>query len=80
MDQLYKGVTGALSSISGLIVPSKVEQVVIREIQEMSPSAGKVFIRIAGLSGAAAVCLGAYGAHGKSFYYMQSTLLMCLYC
>ena len=29
---------------------------------------GRVFIRIAGISGVLAVILGAYGAHGKSWF------------
>ena len=55
--------TGVTSAVSHILTPSKVEQIIIREI-EMNPSSGRLFVRIAGLSGAAAVCLGAYGSHG----------------
>lgn len=42
---------------------AEVERVVVREVHEMLPSNGRVFIRLAGISGALAVALGAYGAH-----------------
>ena len=54
---------------AGKVVPglggSEVERVVVREIQEMLPQYGRGFVRLAGLSGAVAVGLGAYGAHGE---------------
>jgi hypothetical protein len=43
---------------------SEVERVVVREVQNMVPTNGRIFIRLAGISGALAVALGAYGAHG----------------
>jgi len=54
--------SGVASTVSHILTPSKVEQIIIREI-EMNPSSGRLFVRIAGLSGSAAVCLGAYGSH-----------------
>jgi len=39
------------------------EKVVVKEIQTMIPAAGMAFVRLAGLSGALAVAMGAYGAH-----------------
>lgn len=42
------------------------ERIIIKEIKEMLPRGGGMFIRIAGLSGALAVALGAYGAHSMS--------------
>jgi len=39
------------------------EKVVVTEIKTVMPAAGMVFVRLAGLSGALAVALGAYGAH-----------------
>ena len=44
---------------------AEVERVIIREVQTMFPANGRTFIRLAGLSGALAVALGAYGAHGN---------------
>ena len=44
---------------------AEAQTVVIREIKEMLPRGGGTFIRIAGISGALAVSLGAYGAHSK---------------
>jgi hypothetical protein len=51
-----------------------VEQVVVREVVETMPGTGKIFIRLAGLSGSAAVVLGAYGAHGKVDYDTSNAL------
>merc|ERR1712002_79673 len=47
------------------IVPfaRETEKIIIHEIQEMQPRHGQNFLRLAGLSGALAVGLGAYGAH-----------------
>ena len=42
----------------------------------MVPQYGKGFIRIAGLSGAAAVGLGAYGAHGGSNLHTVKRFIM----
>ena len=44
----------------------EVEKVIIREVQEMIPKSGKVYVRLAGFSGAIAVFMGAYGAHGNA--------------
>ena len=47
--------------------PKEVEKVtekVVVEVREMLPQ-GRAFIRLAGISGALAVGLGAYGAHGN---------------
>ena len=32
--------------------------------------ASSVFVRLAGVSGASAVGLGAYGAHGKNYFFL----------
>jgi len=39
------------------------EKVIVKEIPTILPAAGMVFVRLAGLSGALAVAMGAYGAH-----------------
>jgi len=39
------------------------EKVVVTEVKTMFPAAGMAFVRLAGISGALAVALGAYGAH-----------------
>ena len=45
-----------------------VETVIVKEVPvEMLPRQGLTFVRLAGLSGAIAVAMGAYGAHGQSF-------------
>lgn len=41
----------------------EVEKVVIKEIKTVMPQRGQLFVRLAGLSGALAVSLGAYGSH-----------------
>ncbi|ELT96345.1 hypothetical protein CAPTEDRAFT_168421 [Capitella teleta] len=41
----------------------EVERIVIREVSEMLPQGGRAYVRLAGLSGATAVIMGAYGAH-----------------
>ena len=43
----------------------EVERVVVQDFRSMLPASSQVFIRIAGVSGAVAVILGAYGAHGE---------------
>jgi len=46
--------------------PTKeVERIIVREVHDMLPARGHIFVRLAGLSGALAVAFGAYGAHGK---------------
>ncbi len=44
------------------------EKVVVRQVTEMFPRQGQSFVRLAGLSGAVAVIMGAYGAHGLYKY------------
>ena len=63
-DQILKTVDWLWKSIPKLVTPVEVERVVVHEIQEMIPQAGQYFVRLAGASGALAVILGAYGAHG----------------
>ena len=48
----------------------EIERVIVREVT-MAQS-GRAFVRVAGLSGALAVGLGAYGAHGQPGF-----LLLC---
>jgi hypothetical protein len=55
---------------------SEVERVVIREVQNMVPANGRIFIRLAGISGAVAVAIGAYGAHGIMCFYEN---IVCYY-
>ncbi|XP_005089582.1 transmembrane protein 256 homolog [Aplysia californica] len=62
MAELWSGLTGALHSLWDSVSPSKVEQVIIREVQ-MNPPGARTFVRLAGISGAIAVSLGAYGSH-----------------
>ncbi|KAH9514747.1 hypothetical protein Btru_023490 [Bulinus truncatus] len=72
MADIWKSVSGSLGSAVGVVTqylpPRKVDlpikEVVVRELQMLviSPSA-RLFIRIAGISGAIAVALGAYGSH-----------------
>lgn len=37
----------------------------VEQVTDMLPQRGRVFVRVAGLSGLAAVALGAYGSHGR---------------
>jgi len=39
------------------------KEIIIKEVHEMLPRTGMTFVRIAGVSGALSVALGAYGAH-----------------
>jgi len=39
------------------------KEIIIKEVHEMLPKTGQIFVRIAGVSGALSVALGAYGAH-----------------
>ena len=41
-----------------------VQRVVTREVEDILKLPGMEFVRFAGLSGALAVAMGAYGAHG----------------
>jgi len=63
MDAVWKVCGNITSSVGNILIPkvAQAEQIVIREVQ--MASAGRAFTRIAGLSGAAAVSLGAYGSH-----------------
>ena len=68
MDALWNSVgpiKNVVGSLGNLLTPkvAQVEQIIIKEVQ-MASSGGRAFVRIAGISGAAAVCLGAYGSHG----------------
>lgn len=63
MDSLLKVCSGITNSVGNILSPrvAAVESIVIREVGMATQ--GRNFIRIAGLSGAAAVSLGAYGSH-----------------
>ena len=55
-----------LKSIKPREVVKEVETVIEKEVSEMSMTrVPRFFVRVAGISGASAVMLGAYGAHGK---------------
>jgi hypothetical protein len=56
---------------------AEVERVVVREVQNMMPASGHIFIRLAGISGAVAVAMGAYGAHGENWFI--NVILILLY-
>ena len=67
MEGIVQSGANVVNSILGTLLTPKetVEKpVIIREIQEMQP-ASRTFVRIAGFSGAVAVMMSAYGAHGK---------------
>ncbi|KAK0059670.1 transmembrane protein 256 [Biomphalaria pfeifferi] len=70
MADILNGISGGLSStFNGLIriLPRRKEEVqeaIVREIQMfVIPRSARLFIRIAGISGAIAVAMGAYGSH-----------------
>lgn len=56
-NQLYRSVIGSPAV-------KEVEKIIIKEI-EMIPPHGN-FVRLAGLSGAIAVVMAAYGSHGET--------------
>ncbi|XP_048246870.1 transmembrane protein 256 homolog [Haliotis rufescens] len=64
MAEVLKVTQGLLSTvysyIPGLPSSKEIEKVIVREIEMARPNA---FYRLAGLSGAIAVAMGAYGAH-----------------
>lgn len=70
MADLLSNISGALNSIYYSLPPllpktKEIETVIIREVAMFRiPQGSRTFIRIAGLSGAIAVALGAYGSHG----------------
>ena len=69
MSAILQSSTNAIHSVLGsLFSPREIEKpVIIREIQEnMWQPGSRTFVRVAGLSGAMAVCMSAYGAHGNA--------------
>ena len=64
-DQFKYAVDFVWRNLPELPAKKEVETLVVREVTEMLPQQGRIFLRLAGLSGAAAVMLGAYGAHGQ---------------
>lgn len=67
MADLFNSLGNALGGLYNSLpkLSSEVEKVVVKEIQMIgTPPGARGFIRLAGLSGAVAVSLGAYGAHG----------------
>lgn len=67
MEGLLQSSSYAIHSVLGSIFPAKeIEKpVIIREIQQSMQPGSRAFVRVAGLSGALAVVMSAYGAHGK---------------
>ncbi|BFZ00771.1 hypothetical protein BsWGS_03810 [Bradybaena similaris] len=69
MADFLSNISGALNSIYTFLPPllpktKEIETVIIKEIAMFRiPEGSRTFIRIAGLSGALAVALGAYGSH-----------------
>ncbi|GFS06891.1 transmembrane protein [Elysia marginata] len=66
MADLFNSIGSALGGLYNSLpkLGSEIEQVVVKEIQMIgTPPGARGFIRLAGLSGAAAVSLGAYGSH-----------------
>ena len=62
MGQLTRRALGSISSIPPP-PPATVERIVERAVLPAQFVQGRYFLRIAGISGALAVILGAYGAH-----------------
>ena len=62
MGQLTRRALGSISSIPPP-PPATVERIVERAVLPVHFIQGRYFLRIAGISGALAVILGAYGAH-----------------
>lgn len=67
----YKGLPSLLPE---RIVEIPVERIVIKE-STMIIGQSRHFVRLAGLSGAVAVAMSAYGAHGKSSSILKRTKL-----
>ena len=68
----------SLSSVSGSIAPREVERIVVREALPASFKCGRHFLRIAGFSGALALVLGSYGAHGTALYLLIGAVAVAL--
>ena len=81
MESIVKTGTGVVNSILGSVFPPKeIEQpVVIKEIiQDMNPG-GRTFVRIAGASGAIAVMMSAYGAHGNLSIGLDKQIILSIF-
>ena len=65
---------GILSQLSNLLPQKEVQTVVVKEIENMSLSQGRSFVRVAGLSGGLAVIMSAYGAHGKLVFFYKENM------
>lgn len=69
MAEIWNGISGAVNSVfknlpSLLPRKTEVEKVIIQQVQMIGlPPSTRIFIRFAGISGAIAVALGAYGSH-----------------
>ena len=65
---VYKFIPQSIGSVK------EIEKIVVHELKEVMPAQGMIFVRLAGLSGAIAVAVGAYGAHGRvtyNYYYCK---------
>jgi len=63
MNDMVKSVSDYLSSFLPPLKTDELEKVVVHEVKTVMPTSGMFFISLAGISGALAVALGAYGAH-----------------
>lgn len=62
-DQIVQTIDFVWRNLPALPARKEVERIITKEVEEMLPQKGMLFVRLAGLSGATAVMLGAYGAH-----------------
>lgn len=76
----YAIILGAAGNNGGGIRPeaitSEVDRAIAKAVRGLART-GSPFICIAGLSGALAVAMGAYGAHGKLILYFLYTRTLC---
>lgn len=62
-DFIYKSLDYIVKWLPRAPAPKEIEKIIIKEVETMLRPSGQNFVRLAGLSGAIAVMLGAYGAH-----------------
>ena len=70
MADLFNSIGNALGGLYNSLpkLGSEIEKVVVKEVQMFGiPPTASAFVRLAGLSGALAVSLGAYGSHGSQY-------------
>lgn len=82
LNSLWEGCTSVVRSLPeyvGLIPRDNVSKVVVQEVHMITGSReGRMFVRLAGIAGATAVIMAAYGAHGESMCLVRNDDRQCV--